>query len=97
LEFQYDTIKEKVENTLLKEKGSKFIGFAYPVANEEEVKKHLQKIYDEAPTLVFNTQKTEVRNTIQFIKVDRNDLLPQLMQRCMYSSSFIKKHLTERC
>jgi len=49
LEFQYDTIKEKVENTLLKEKGSKFIGFAYPVANEEEVKKHLQKIYDDHP------------------------------------------------
>lgn len=47
--FSYNTIKEKIENTLIKEKGSKFIGFAYPVLNEEEIKECLQKIYDDHP------------------------------------------------
>ncbi len=47
--FQYNTIKSKIENTLLKEKGSKFIGFAYPVINENEVKECLQKVYDDHP------------------------------------------------
>jgi hypothetical protein len=28
--FEYKTIEKPIENTLLKEKGSKFIGFAYP-------------------------------------------------------------------
>ena len=47
--YSYKTIKQKIENTLLKEKGSKFIGFAYPVLNEEEVKDCLQKIYEDHP------------------------------------------------
>ncbi|MGC4129786.1 MAG: YigZ family protein [Bergeyella sp.] len=47
--FSYQTIKNPVENILLKEKGSKFIGFAYPVLNEEDIKKNLEKLYEEHP------------------------------------------------
>lgn len=47
--FEYKTIEKSVENTLLKEKGSKFIGFAYPVSNEEELKNALEKIRTEHP------------------------------------------------
>jgi uncharacterized YigZ family protein len=39
----YKTIKEKSEG-LFKDKGSRFISFAYPVASEEEVKSILQEI-----------------------------------------------------
>ncbi|MDR3273381.1 MAG: YigZ family protein [Flavobacteriaceae bacterium] len=41
----YQTIKEKVENVLLKEKGSRFIGYLYQVENEGEIKKRLDDIY----------------------------------------------------
>jgi uncharacterized YigZ family protein len=47
--FEYKTIEKPVENVLLKEKGSKFIGFAYPVNNEEELKKALEKMKAEHP------------------------------------------------
>ena len=47
--FEYKTIEKPIENTLLKEKGSKFIGFAYPVSNEEELKNALEKIRTEHP------------------------------------------------
>lgn len=47
--FEYKTIEKPVENILLKEKGSKFIGFAYPVSNEEELKNALEKIRTEHP------------------------------------------------
>lgn len=47
--YEYKTIKKPVENTLLKEKGSKFIGFAFPVNNEEELKNALEKIRAEHP------------------------------------------------
>ena len=49
MEFSFDTIKSPVENILLKEKGSKFIGFAFPVENETEVKEALGKIRNEHP------------------------------------------------
>ncbi|MDP2453503.1 MULTISPECIES: YigZ family protein [unclassified Kaistella] len=49
MEFSFDTIKSPVENILLKEKGSKFIGFAYPVENEKEVKDALGKVKDDHP------------------------------------------------
>ncbi|MDO3424009.1 YigZ family protein [Chryseobacterium sp. APV1] len=42
--FNFKTIESPVENTLLKEKGSKFLGFAFPVNNEEELKHALEKI-----------------------------------------------------
>ncbi|AZA61280.1 IMPACT family protein [Chryseobacterium indoltheticum] len=46
---EYTTIEKPVENTLLKEKGSKFIGFAFPVNNETELKSALDKIRTEHP------------------------------------------------
>ncbi|WP_445431685.1 IMPACT family protein [Chryseobacterium indoltheticum] len=46
---EYKTIEKPVENTLLKEKGSKFIGFAFPVNNETELKSALDKIRTEHP------------------------------------------------
>lgn len=47
--FEYKTIDQPIENTLFKEKGSKFIGFAFPVTNETELKKALEKIRGEHP------------------------------------------------
>ena len=47
--FEYKTIKEPVEDILLKEKGSKFIGFAYPVLNEADLKNALGKLYELHP------------------------------------------------
>ncbi|MDN4013468.1 YigZ family protein [Chryseobacterium gambrini] len=47
--FNFKTIESAVENTLLKEKGSKFLGFAFPVNNEEELKHALEKIRAEHP------------------------------------------------
>ncbi|EJL69969.1 IMPACT family protein [Chryseobacterium populi] len=47
--FEYKTIEKPIENTLLKEKGSKFIGFAFPVSNEGELKRALEKIRAEHP------------------------------------------------
>lgn len=49
MEFSFNTIKSPVENILLKEKGSKFIGFAFPVDDEAELKKNLEKIREEHP------------------------------------------------
>ena len=49
MEFSFNTIKSPVENILLKEKGSKFIGFAFPVDDETELKKSLEKIREEHP------------------------------------------------
>ena len=47
--FEYKTIEKPIENTLLKEKGSKFIGFAFPVNNEVELKNALEKVRAEHP------------------------------------------------
>ena len=49
MEFSFNTIKSPVENILLKEKGSKFIGFAFPVDDEAELKISLEKIREEHP------------------------------------------------
>lgn len=46
---EYKTIENTVKNTLLKEKGSKFIGFAFPVNNEIELKDALEKVRSEHP------------------------------------------------
>lgn len=49
--FEFQTIQSPVEDTLLKEKGSKFIGFAYPVNSENEVKEklhHLKELHPKA-------------------------------------------------
>jgi len=43
----YNTISEASQETLYKEKGSKFFGYAFPVVNEEEVKEILVRIKKE--------------------------------------------------
>ena len=49
MQFSFNTIDKPIENILLKEKGSKFIGFAFPVNNEFELKNALEKIRTEHP------------------------------------------------
>jgi uncharacterized YigZ family protein len=46
---EYKTIEKPVKNMFLKEKGSKFIGFAFPVNNETELKNALEKVRSEHP------------------------------------------------
>jgi len=43
----YNTIENAVENILFKEKNSKFIGYAYPITSENEVKTHLENLKKE--------------------------------------------------
>ncbi len=43
----YKTLEKPIEAILLKEKGSKFIGYAYPVSSEEDVKKIVQLLWKE--------------------------------------------------
>lgn len=40
----YKTIEQPVTDVLFKEKNSKFIGFAYPITSEDEVKIHLEQL-----------------------------------------------------
>ncbi|SFS74862.1 uncharacterized protein, YigZ family [Lutibacter maritimus] len=40
----YNTIHSAVGDALFKEKGSKFIGYAFPVISEDEVKMHLEEL-----------------------------------------------------
>jgi uncharacterized YigZ family protein len=40
----YKTIKKASEETLFKEKGSKFFGYAFPVFNEDDVKDFLEEL-----------------------------------------------------
>ncbi len=47
--FEYKTINQPIENILFKEKGSKFIGFAFPVTDEAELKQALEKVRGEHP------------------------------------------------
>ena len=47
--FSFKTIKNPVENILLKEKGSKFVGFAFPLEDETDLKKILEKVKTEHP------------------------------------------------
>ena len=49
MEFSFKTIKKSAENILLKEKGSKFIGFAFQINNETELKESLEKVKTEHP------------------------------------------------
>lgn len=49
MKYEYQTIEKPVENILIKEKGSKFIGFLYPILNEIQLKYALQKIQELHP------------------------------------------------
>ena len=44
-----NTLQSPVGHILLKEKGSKFLGFVFPVENEKEVKDALAKVKEEHP------------------------------------------------
>jgi len=49
--FEFQTIDKAIEDVLMKEKGSKFIGFAYPVNSEYDIKNslnHLKTIHPKA-------------------------------------------------
>lgn len=49
--FEFQTIDKAIEDVLMKEKGSKFIGFAYPVNSESDIKNslnHLKSIHPKA-------------------------------------------------
>lgn len=49
MNFSFQTIKSSIENILLKEKGSKFIGFAFPLNSEKDIKKNLEKLREIHP------------------------------------------------
>lgn len=49
MQHSYTTIKSAIRDILLKEKGSKFIGFAFPVNNEKELKTALDNLREEHP------------------------------------------------
>ena len=40
----YKTIASSVQEVLFKEKSSKFLGYAFPVTSEEEIKAHLEEV-----------------------------------------------------
>lgn len=40
----YNTLEKAVENILFKEKNSKFIGYAFPITSENEVKTHIENL-----------------------------------------------------
>lgn len=49
MKYEYQTIEKPVENILIKEKGSKFIGFAYPILSENDFKEKLNLIKELHP------------------------------------------------
>lgn len=49
MQFSFNTIKSPLENILLKEKGSKFLSFAFPLESEEDLKISLEKVRLEHP------------------------------------------------
>lgn len=49
MKFEYNTLKNSVSEILIKEKGSKFIGVAFPLSNDADLKKKLEKIRAEHP------------------------------------------------
>ncbi len=40
----YNTITKPSEETLFKDRGSKFFGYAFPVASEEQIKEHIEQL-----------------------------------------------------
>lgn len=49
MSFSYQTIANPVEEITFKEKGSKFIGYAFPVLDEEEIKEKLIQLWQKYP------------------------------------------------
>lgn len=49
MKFEFRTIEKPVLDILLKEKGSKFIGYAFPANDEKELKAALESIWEQHP------------------------------------------------
>lgn len=49
MSFSYLTLSKPILDVSFKEKGSKFIGYAYPVQDEEEAKKKIQALWEKYP------------------------------------------------
>lgn len=49
MKYEYKTIASPIEEVLLKEKGSKFLGYAYPVNSEAEIKEKLDALWEIHP------------------------------------------------
>ncbi len=49
MSFSYQTISNPVEEIAFKEKGSKFISFAFPLQNEKEAKDRLDQLWGKYP------------------------------------------------
>lgn len=49
MSFSYQTIANPVEEITFKEKGSKFIGYAFPVLDEDEIKEKLIQLWQKYP------------------------------------------------
>lgn len=47
--YSFQTIKTPVEDTLLKEKGSKFLGFAFPLEQEQDIRHFLDQVREAHP------------------------------------------------
>ena len=43
----YRTLTQNISEVIFKDKSSKFIGYAFPVNSEEEIKNHLENIKKE--------------------------------------------------
>lgn len=50
----YKTICTPTENVIFKEKNSKFFGFSFPIANEEDVKVYLEGVKKYTTQLVIS-------------------------------------------
>ena len=69
--FSYRTIKGPAEG-IYKEKGSKFLSFAYPVKSEEEVKQtiiELKKKYFDERKVIYKSRKACITLIISIHKV----------------------------
>lgn len=49
MEFSYQTIENPITEVLLREKGSKFITYAFPTSSIEEVEKYLEEVKTKHP------------------------------------------------
>ena len=49
MNYSYQTIANSVEEISFKEKGSKFIGYAFPVLDEDEIKEKLIQLWQKYP------------------------------------------------
>lgn len=49
MKFDFKTIESPIKDVLLKEKGSKFLGYAFPINSENELKNALNEIWEQHP------------------------------------------------